>query len=97
MREVRDSSQRFSSDTQGISSEWSGNTTKLVYKQKSRVLLVETVANKKGFKRSEKKSSHWLKQLANGKRLRGLGDLQEVNEFFLFAVKGIQRFDESRF
>ena len=29
--------------------------------------------------------------------LRGLGDLQGVNEFFLFAEKRIQRFDESRF
>ena len=27
---------------------------------------------------------------------RGLGDLQGVNEFFLFAEKRIQRFDESR-
>ena len=36
----RDSSQSFSSDTlQGISSEWSGDTTELVYKQKSRVLI----------------------------------------------------------
>jgi len=25
------------------------------------------------------------------------GDLQGVNELFLFAEKGIQRFDESRF
>ena len=33
-REVRDSSQSFSSDTlQGISSEWSGDTTELVYIQ----------------------------------------------------------------
>jgi len=61
--------------------------------RKAEFSLVETVANKKGFMRSEKKSSHWLKQLANGKSLRGLGDLQEVNEFFLFAEKGIQRFD----
>jgi len=38
-----------------------------------------------------------LKQLDNGKSLRGLGDLQRVNELFLFAEKGIQRFDESRF
>ena len=30
-------------------------------------------------------------------RLRGLGDLQGVNEFFLFAEKRIERFDESRF
>jgi len=59
--------------------------------------LVETVANKKGFRRSEKKSSHWLKQLAIGKSLKGLGDLQGVNELFLFAEKGIPRFDESRF
>ena len=29
--------------------------------------------------------------------LRGLGDLQGVNEFFLFAEERIQRFDESRF
>jgi len=29
--------------------------------------------------------------------LRGLGDLQRVNEFFLFVEKRIQRFDESRF
>jgi len=28
---------------------------------------------------------------------RGLGDLQGVNEFFLFAEKRIQRFDASRF
>jgi len=28
---------------------------------------------------------------------RGLGELQGVNEFFLFAEKRIQRFDESRF
>jgi len=28
---------------------------------------------------------------------RGLGNLQGVNEFFLFAEKRIQRFDESRF
>ena len=28
---------------------------------------------------------------------RGLGDLQGVKEFFLFAEKRIQRFDESRF
>jgi len=28
---------------------------------------------------------------------KGLGDLQGVNEIFLFAEKGIQRFDESRF
>ena len=29
--------------------------------------------------------------------LRGLGDLQGVNDLFLFAEKRIQRFDESRF
>ena len=29
--------------------------------------------------------------------LIGLGDLQGVNEFFLFAEKRIKRFDESRF
>jgi len=29
--------------------------------------------------------------------LRGLGDFQGVNEFFLFAEKRIQRYDESRF
>jgi len=29
--------------------------------------------------------------------LRGLGDLQGVNEFFLFAEKRIKKFDESRF
>jgi len=29
--------------------------------------------------------------------LRGLGARQGVNEFFLFAEKRIQRFDESRF
>jgi len=28
---------------------------------------------------------------------RGLGNLKGVNEFFLFAEKRIQRFDESRF
>jgi len=28
---------------------------------------------------------------------KGLGDLQGVNEIFLLAEKGIQRFDESRF
>ena len=28
---------------------------------------------------------------------RGLGNLQGVNEFFSFAEKRIQRFDESRF
>ena len=39
-REVRDSSQSFSSDTlQGISSEWSGDTTELVYIQKRRDLI----------------------------------------------------------
>jgi len=38
-----------------------------------------------------------LKQLANGKSLRGLRDVQGVNKFFSFAEKGIQRFDESRF
>jgi len=39
-REVGDSSQSFSSDTlQGTSSEWSGGTTELVYKQESRVLI----------------------------------------------------------
>ena len=65
--------------------------------RKAEFSLVETVANKKGFRRSESKSSHWLKQLANGKSLRGLGDLRGVNEFFLFAEKGIQRFDESCF
>jgi len=31
------------------------------------------------------------------RRRKGLGDLQGANEFFLFAEKGIQRFDESRF
>jgi len=52
--------------------------------RKAEFSLVETVANKKGFRRSEKKSSHWLKQLANGKSLRGLGDLQgETNSFCL--------------
>jgi len=30
-------------------------------------------------------------------RRKGLGDLQGENELFLFAEKGIQRFDESRF
>jgi len=30
-------------------------------------------------------------------RRKGLGDLQRVNKFFLFAEKGIQRFDESRY
>jgi len=39
-REVGDSSQSFSSDTlQGISSEWSGDTTELVYIQKRRDLI----------------------------------------------------------
>ena len=65
--------------------------------RKAEFSLVETVANKGGFRRSDKKSSHWLKQSANGKSLRGLGDLQGVNEFFLFAERGIQSFDESRF
>ena len=37
-----------------------------------------------------------LEQSTNGSS-RGLGDLQGVNEFFLFAEKRIQRFDESRF
>jgi len=38
--EVGDSSQSFSSDTlQGISSEWSGDTTELVYMQKRRDLI----------------------------------------------------------
>ena len=35
--------------------------------RKAEFSLAETVANRKGFRRSEKKSSHWLKQLANGK------------------------------
>jgi len=65
--------------------------------RKAEFSLVETVANKKRFRRSENKSSHWLKQLANGKSLRGLGDLQGVNEFFLFAEKRIQRFHKSCF
>jgi len=65
--------------------------------RKAEFSLVETVANKRGFRRSEKKSSHLLKQLANGKSLRGLGDLQGVREFFLFAERGIWRFDDSRF
>jgi len=30
-------------------------------------------------------------------RRKGSGNLQGVNEIFLFAEKGIQRFDESRF
>ena len=39
-REVGDSSQSFSSDTlQGISSEWSGDTTELVYIQRRRDLI----------------------------------------------------------
>jgi len=39
-REVGDSSQSFPSDTlQGISSEWSGDTTELVYTQKRRDLI----------------------------------------------------------
>jgi len=57
--------------------------------RKAEFSLVETVANKKGFRRSEKKSSRWLKQLANGKSLRGLGGLQGANELFLFAEKGM--------
>ena len=65
--------------------------------RKAEFSLVESVANKKGFGRWEKKSSHWLKQLANGKSLRDLGVLQGVNKFFLFAEKGIQRFDENHF
>jgi len=32
--------------------------------RKAELSLVETVANRKGFRRSEKKSSHWLKQLS---------------------------------
>jgi len=40
LREVGDSSQSFLSDTlQGISSEWSGDTTELVYIQKRRDLI----------------------------------------------------------
>ena len=40
LHEVGDSSQSFSSDTlQGISSEWSGDTTELVYTQKRRDLI----------------------------------------------------------
>jgi len=35
-----------------------------------------------------------LEQSTDG---RGLGDVQGVNEIFLFAEKRIQRFDESRF
>jgi len=37
-----------------------------------------------------------LEQSTNGSS-RALGDLQGVNEFFLFAKKMFQRFDESRF
>jgi len=37
-----------------------------------------------------------LEQSTNGSS-RGLGDLQGVNEFFLFAKKIFKRFDESRF
>jgi len=37
----------------------------------------------------------WNSQLMES--LRGLGDFQGVNEFFLFAEKRIQRYDESRF
>jgi len=40
-------------------------------------------------------SKRWNSQPTES--LRGLGDLQAVNEFFLFAEKRIQRFDESRF
>jgi len=76
--------------------EWRYNRTGFI-NRKAEFSLVETVANKKGFRRSEMKSSHCLKQVANRKSLRGLGDLQGVNEFFLFAEKVIQRFDESHF
>jgi len=72
---------------QTISSEWSGDTTEWFINRKAEFSLVEEVSNKKGFKRSEKKSSHWLKQLANGKSFRGLGDLQGVNEFFSANTK----------
>jgi len=44
MREVGDSSQSFSSDTlQGISSEWSGDTTELVLYRKEEISLVKAV------------------------------------------------------
>ena len=40
-------------------------------------------------------SKRWTGQLMESSR--GLGDLQGINEFFLFAEKRIQRFDKSRF
>ena len=40
-------------------------------------------------------SKRWNGQLMES--TRGLGDLQGVDEFFLFVEKRIQRFDESRF
>jgi len=40
-------------------------------------------------------SKHWSGQPMEFSR--GLGDLQGVNEIFLFGGKRIQRFDESRF
>jgi len=50
---------------------------------KAEFSLVETVADKKGFRRLENKSSQWLKQLANGK---SLGDHQGVNQFYSSVV-----------
>ena len=40
-------------------------------------------------------SKRWNSQSMES--LRGIGDLQGANEFFVFAEKRIQRFDESRF
>ena len=88
LREVRDSSQSFSSDTlQGISPEWSGDTAELIYMQKKGELsLVEDVI--------WSSSKRWNSQPMES--LKGL-DLQGANELSFFAERRIQKFDESRF
>ena len=74
--------------------------------RKEEILLVKAVANRKGLgdKKGElslvedviwTSSKRWTGQPMESSRC--LGNLQGVNEFFLFAEKRIQRFDESRF
>jgi len=64
--EVGDSSQSFSSDTlQGTSSEWSEVQPNWIINRKAGFSLVETVANKKGFRRSTLWISYFTPSLSS--------------------------------
>ena len=55
--------------------------------RKAKFSLVEKVANKKGFRRSEKKSSHWVKPVAYAENFHGGGSFSGLGQSFVFVVR----------